>query len=404
MSDEFAIAAVTATISYLLESNGIAASTRAPDAQTMEGERLNIFLYQVAPNLGYRNNDQPARNFAGELVRKQQLGLDLYYLLTAYGNSDDELSAQLVLAKALRVLHENPVLMREIIKAAISSPDVKADLTDIETSDLADQVELVKLSMQGLSLEDLTKIWSSFFKTGSYRISVAYKATVVLLDSSTEPKSAMPVAEVKSYVFALSQPEITYIQPQMMSWLSGGAQITIVGKNLAADVVKINLGDGLDLDDMAEPSSSIAGERMTVEIPDTVKPGTKQVRVLHPLLLGNPATMHTGIESNIALFAIAPVITDVTPSPVARESKLTVKFEPRITPDQKVKVIISTHQPLDVEWTPADSETGEVQVNIPGDYETGIDLPVRIKVDGVESQPDGGKWINEFKRPVVRIS
>ncbi len=112
---------------------------------------------------------------------------------------------------------------------------------------------------------------------------------------------------------------------------------------------------------------------------------------------------HRGLESNVALFAIAPVIKEVTPSPVARGSKLTVRFEPEITLDQKVQVIISTYQPLDVERTPADAQTGEVQVNIPDNYDTSRDLPVRLKVDGAESQPDGNKWMNEFKRPVVRV-
>ena len=138
MSDEFAIAAVTATMSYLLDSYGVAVSTRPPDSQSDTGARINIFLYQVAPNTGYRNKDLPARNFAGELVRKQQLGLDLHYLLTAYGNNDDELSAQLTLAEALRVLHENPILTRDLVTEAVNDADIKADLTDIETSDLAE--------------------------------------------------------------------------------------------------------------------------------------------------------------------------------------------------------------------------------------------------------------------------
>ena len=403
MSDEFAIAAVTATMSYLLDSYGVAVSTRPPDSQSDTGARINIFLYQVAPNTGYRNKDLPARNFAGVLVRKQQLGLALHYLLTAYGNNDDELSAQLTLAEALRVLHENPILTRDLVTEAVNDADIKADLTDIETSDLAEQVELVKLSMQSLSLEDLTKIWSSFFKTGSYRISVVFKATVVLLDGAAEPKSTMPVAEVRSYAIAPGQPWITYVDPQMVLWESGGMEITIVGKNLDADTVKIDFGGGLDLDDMPEPTST-SDEELTVEIPDTMTPGIKQVQVLQPLSLGDPETLHRGLESNVALFAVVPVITDVTPSPVARGSKLTIEFDPPITENQEVKVLISTYQPLDVEWTTTDPETSEIQVTIPGDYETGRDLPVRLRVDGAESQPDGDEWPNEFKRPAVRVT
>ena len=334
------------------------------------------------------------------LVRKEQLGIDLHYLLTAYGNNDDELSSQKTLAEAIRVLHENPVFTRDLIELGIND----SDLSDIDSSDLAEQVEHVKITMQSLSLEDLTKIWSSFFKTGSYRISVSYKVTVVLLDGKKEPRSTMPVGKVNSYVYAIQAPVITYIEPQMVPWTSGGTEIKVVGRNLKADTVKIDLGEGLDVEGMPEPTSVSAGE-LAVAIPDTVAPGIKQVRVLHPLSIGTPETLHKGLESNKALFAIVPVITAVSPASVARGAKLTIKFEPPINLEQDVKAIISTYKPLKAGWpTAGPTTTDTVQVTIPADYATNKDLPVRLIVDSAESQPDEDKWNNEFKRPVVKIT
>jgi hypothetical protein len=400
--NSFAISAVTATMKYVLENEGgVAVTTKPPDVTTQtETARLNIFLYQVTQNMGYRNNDHPSRSYSGELVRKQQVGIDLHYLLTAYGNQDDELSSQKTLADTIRVLHENPVFTRDLIKLGIDNPEL--ELPDIERSDLADQLELVKVTMQSLSLEDLTKIWSSFFKTGSYRISVAYKATVVLLDGKKEPRSTMPVTKVNSYVVPFRVPIITYIEPQMVPWRAGGTRIKIVGRNLKADVIKIDFGDQLDAEEMPEPASASAGE-LEVAIPDTVAPGIKQVRVLQPLSIGTPETLHKGLESNKALFALVPVITAISPSSVAGGAKLTIKFEPPITLNKHVvKVIISTYKPLQV--PASDIITDTVQVTIPGaGYATNMDLPVRLIVDGAESQPDEEKWNNEFKRPVVKI-
>lgn len=402
MSDSFAIAAVTATMKYIIENEGgIAVTTRPPDTTTTESTaRLNIFLYQVTPNIGYRNLDTPSRSYSGELVRKQQLGIDLNYLLTAYGNNDDELSSQKTLAEAIRVLHENPVFTRELIELGIND----SDLSDIDTSDLGEQVERVKITMQSLSLEDLTKIWSSFFKTGSYRISVAYKATMVLLDGKKERRSTLPVNKVNSYVYPFRAPVITYIKPQMVPWAAGGTEIKIVGRNLKADIVKIDFGEGLDVEDMPEPTSLSVSE-LAVAIPDTVAPGIKQVRVLHPLSIGTPETLHKGLESNKALFAIVPVITAVSPPTVAGGAKLTIKFEPEINREQNVEVIISTYKPLKVEWPAANPATTDtVQVTIPAaEYATNKNLPVRLIVDTAESQPDEEKWNNELKRPVVRI-
>jgi hypothetical protein len=411
MSDSFAIATVTAAMAYLLESEGVTVTTNPPDLSGNEEARINIFLYQVTPNLGYRNIDTPARSYSGELVSKQQLGLDLHYLLTAYGKSDDELSSQKVLAQTMRVLHENPILTRDLITQALADSTI-ADLPDMDSANLADQVEIVKLTMQSLSLEDLTKIWSSFFKTGSYRISVAYKATAVLLDGKMQPRSTMPVRKVNSYVNPMRAPEITYIEPQMLPWTSGGMEIKIVGRNLKADVVKIDFGEGLEPDDMPDPippapNKEISPDEIAVAIPDTVAPGIKQVRVVHPLSIGTPETLHKGPESNVGLFAVVPVITDIPVTSVARGAKLTVKFEPAINRDQQTQVIISTNKPLPIEWPASNpATTNTVQVTIPSDYALNKDLPVRLRVDGAESQPDELelKWHNKFKRPVVKIT
>jgi len=195
---------------------------------------------------------------------------------------------------------------------------------------------------------------------------------------------------------------ITYIKPQIVPWTSGGTEIRIVGRNLEADIVKIDFGEGLDVEDMPEPTSVSVGE-LTVALPDTVAPGIKQVRVLHPLSIGTPETMHKGLDSNKALFAIVPVITAVSPPSVAGGTQLTIKFEPQINLEvHDIKVIISTYKPLQVPTSNTSTDT--VQVTIPAaDYATNEDLPVRLIVDSAESQPDEAKWNNEFKRPVVKI-
>jgi hypothetical protein len=126
------------------------------------------------------------------------------------------------------------------------------------------------------------------------------------------------------------------------------------------------------------------------------------------LSIGTPETLHKGLESNVGLFAVVPVITDIPVTSVARGAKLTVKFEPAITRNQHAEVIICTYKPLPIEWPAANPATTKtVQVTIPSDYAVlNKDLPVRLRVDGAESQPDEleTKWHNKFKRPVVKIT
>src|SRR5829696_6256926 len=139
MSNYFAIATVTAAISYLLKEGfknlpdtedteirnvikDTEISIKPPDAGAGSLEkRLNIFLYQVNPNIGYSNMDLPTHNFNGELVKSPKLALNLHYLLTAYSDGNDELIAHQILAKAMMILNENPILKRETIRITISA-------------------------------------------------------------------------------------------------------------------------------------------------------------------------------------------------------------------------------------------------------------------------------------------
>lgn len=173
MSNYLAVATVTAVIRNHLS---IAISRYTHYQQPARhyntcspGHSLNFFLYHVAQNARYRNLDQPARNYDAALVR-----LNFQYMITALAE-ENALTAQAILAIAMRVLHENPTLTRKMINDTINSS------ADLASSDLTNQLELVKVTALSLSLEEIMKLWSSFFQT-NYRISAMYEATIVVLD------------------------------------------------------------------------------------------------------------------------------------------------------------------------------------------------------------------------------
>ena len=167
--------------------------------------RLNLFLYNITSNAGYNNIDLPTRsNTTGELVQKQKLGINLYYLLTAYAADNDDIIAHKILASAIRILNESPILKPNIINDAIL-----AENNRLIGYDLASQIESVKLNLHTLSLDEITKLWASFFQT-NYRISVSYqKTTVVILEGLSKPtKTAIPVQQRGIYVIPYRQPII----------------------------------------------------------------------------------------------------------------------------------------------------------------------------------------------------
>ncbi|HJV60820.1 MAG TPA: DUF4255 domain-containing protein, partial [Albitalea sp.] len=133
MSSALAIAAVTASLKDLLNDGlmdndlssvgSFAVTAQPPDRVTTgatENNQLNLFLYQVTANSGWRNVGLPSRDRAGQSLGNPPLALDLHYLLSAYGAQD--LNAEVLLGYAMQVLHDTPVLSRAQLRTALGPP------------------------------------------------------------------------------------------------------------------------------------------------------------------------------------------------------------------------------------------------------------------------------------------
>ncbi len=380
MSNFLAIATVTAAISQLLENvridiPGTKITVKPPDVANSEAppsNKLNIFLYQVVQNTAYRNEDLPARDSKGALTKSPVLALNLRYLLTAYAADNDDLLAQQILASAMRILNENPVLSRDIIQDAVSARQ------SLKMSDLANQIEGIRLVFQPMGLEELSKLWSTFFQT-NYRISVAYEATVVLLESTIQPKSTLPVKERLIYTAPFHRPVIDTVEPQVVQSKTG-AKISITGRNLSAKGVKVNF-EGTEV---TPNPADISDERITVEIPNKISAGIKQVQVIHPLMLGSPEKEHAGYESNTVAFVLSPRITSFPSAKLKPGADLTISFEPPATPLQKIAVLVGD---FTIPVPPRQENSAPIKklvVKLPADISNGEYL-LRLRISGAES-------------------
>ena len=188
MSNSLAIAAVTATLRKLLDDavsrdpnlpGGAIASTQPPDKVTASN-LVNLFLYQTVINAAWRNRDMPRQVKPGE-TGQPPLALNLYYLLTAYGQGDDSqtLDGHRLLGSAMEVLNDHPVLNAAEIKLAF--PD----------GDLDEQIEHVRITPQPMTLDEMSKLWTTF--QAKYRISTAYEVSVVLIESRRPARTPLPV-------------------------------------------------------------------------------------------------------------------------------------------------------------------------------------------------------------------
>jgi hypothetical protein len=198
MSSALAIASVTAVIKDLLENElvqsdvhgnlgDITISALPPDRITTGSEerpRINLFMYRVTPQTGWRRMDEPATSENG--ASGPPLALRLHYLLSAYGEED--LQAEILLGHVIQLLHQRPVLTQAMLHGTLGPSNgargqsmVRAAL---QSSNLPNLVDEIQLRPEFMSLEDLTKLWSAL--QARYRPSATYEASFVVI----QPDSA----------------------------------------------------------------------------------------------------------------------------------------------------------------------------------------------------------------------
>jgi hypothetical protein len=196
MSD-LAIAAVTRTLRNLLyvevrqRNDSIDNITTLPPDKANQGDpsrRLNLFLYHVGHNAAWRNQIIPNRAKPGETAYPP-LALTLHYLITAYGDDDKPNAPPTetdhgLLGTAMRALHDHPVLTRTDIENAAGELHEK-------TESLERQFEPVRLTPETLSVDEMSKLWTTF--QTQYRVSTSYQASVVLLESKKAVRTPLPV-------------------------------------------------------------------------------------------------------------------------------------------------------------------------------------------------------------------
>lgn len=408
MSNSQAIAAVTSMLDYLI-TQGVAigrhpdasmivekVTTRPPDkarkADATESQ-INIFLYQTAINAAWRNMDLPGRTRPGE-TGAPPLALNLCYLITAYGKDDNDVSAHRLLGHAMQILHDHSVISRGDIekagKTASLDPDQKSALQD---ADLHDQVDLLRITPLPLSLDELSRLWSTF--QTPYRVSAVYEVSVVLIESARPVKTPLPVIRVSAQAHLIPwYPQLDKVEfRDKMNVLSPQPSI-LSGETLVLKGAQLDKDDGVTLlqfrhpnladqdaqckhphfpdeDKQFRPIAKLSATAAEVAIPDTWPAGfytvTAQVK-------GKGET-GSGRTSNALSFALAPTITKID----LVNSAMTVTCTPAIAKGQRVSLLLGDRELLPQERKQmADPLTFDV---------TGVkgDLFVRLRVDGVDS-------------------
>ena len=412
MSNPLAITAVTAVFADLLTRaltdaalSGTKVRLEPPDpAQTSTGPLLNLFLYDVNPHPAYRSADP------------HTLGLRLHYLLTAYGKGTsgggNQLQAQHALAHAMSYVHDNSMLTREHVQAAVKAYSTGTDppYGPLAMSDLDGDVELVKLTQLPQTADDMSKLWAALNQ--SYRLSVCYEASAVLIKRRRVARAAPPVREAGVYAVTLRRPLIETVTPAAVTV---DDQLILSGRNLRADDVRVSFAAG-DADPAKLQVSD--GQIVVKALPARLRAGPNAVYVVHDVRMGKPAVPHRGFESNAGLFALIPKITTAladnngVPIDVPRGQDLVLDVKPAVTRRQRVALVLGGLVLETLTWPgPAGGtvpdETTTLRFRIPVDQPLGAQL-IQVRVDGAESalvlETDAqDPAFNQYVAPKVKV-
>jgi hypothetical protein len=441
VSSALAIAGVSAVLADLL-NNGVVnqdltatlgtvkVSAKPPDrvasGSGADPNQLNLFLYHVAPNPGWRNRALPSRDGDGARLTNPPLALDLFYLLTAYGEKDFQ--AEILLGYAMQLFHETPVLTRDAIRTALrGGPNQPVDgsvilpttFQQLAAADLADQVEQIKIIPQAMSTEEMSKLWTAL--QTSYRPTAAYQVSVVLIESRRPTRQTLPVRERILEVVPFQRPTIESIESDAGAGkpIVASSTIVIAGRQLRGAITSVLIGGNKFI-----PVPNGLGQNQIKILlpsqPGVLRAGVQGVQVVHEIDLGKPPVPHRGVESNVAAFILHPTITPPT-SPATASGTFPLSFSPMVGRSQRVTLLLGESNPPPGTSGRAYSIAAppENGITAVGQTETATidfvltdvalgDYFVRVQVDGAESALDvdttvGSPTENQFTGPLVKI-
>ena len=392
---------------------------RVLPANGTETTQLNLFLHRVTPNAGWRNIGQPTLNDRGERIGNPPLALDLHYLLSAYGEKD--FYAEIVLGFAMQLLHEHPLLSRQDVATALAAPtpttpsSLPDSLQDISKSELADQVELIKITPEPLSTEEIARLWTAF--QSHYRATAAYSASVVLIQSDASTRTPLPVRSRNVYARTIRTPTISSVVSAVGDDETIVADSTIVirGEKLRGDITHVKLADGTN----DPPAADVTDTQITIDLSGHDLPaGLQSVQVLQEIALGTPPQPHRAVASNVAGFVLAPSVTPPLAKTLSsagagfHKGTLKVDVAPIVRAGQHAVLVLNQllDEPVPVDAVAASYTfgAGPVEANtdeLPFAIDAVADgtYLVRVQVDGADSPLDVDSMTGRFDGPTVTI-
>ena len=379
-----AVAATTAAFAQRIRQAirpfpGAIVTTERPTAPTVAGQpRVNLFLYHVDANPFLTTNDLPTRRVDGSLMEKPRIALDLYYLLSFYG--DDKKPApesHVLLGLTMSGIHARPLLSPQELGVLDGEP-VGGDF--------------VALTPLPLSIHELSRLWSMFFQT-PYTISVSLKASAAVLIADLPAGEAPPVERTGLEVVLFTEPAVTTVGGPATgpNGIAYGGELLVVGSGFGGDGVQLAIGPMV----LPLPPGAASGGRILVALDaPELRAGAQPLQVVTA----------AGFRSPPVGILLRPQLRGVS----LNGGVVTAQAAPDVRPEQTAHVLLNlttaappgaqTEFTLDVSSESTPSALSASTAGVPPGVYT-----VRVRIDGADSLPGLDPLTNRHDQPTIAV-
>jgi hypothetical protein len=387
-------------------------------AQQSAQYALNLYLYHLQEdeyhkNLAESSGDSPP-------VRFREMGLNLFYLLTAHGGSTSEdeplnqpyLREQLLMGLAVKALHDYPVLdaNTQIVTDRYAGdhhilprePGSETPATDIGE---------LRITLHPAALDELNKVWTA--ASAPLRLSAIYQVSVVLLRAEESMSRPVPVlirqiaAESFQPVWIQATESVTSVtlpgeaNPRSFTISPALAtvdqSIRILGNGFSSASARVYLGrpgwSEPSHEDVTEWISHRSDTRIDLELPESgathsILPGLYQLHIGTGRAVSNFSPLAVAAEIDIA---------GIVPPSSAPGALFFIRGRPfagmgidnlGIYLGSQILSQAETDPPMPGAFCVTSDE--EIEVRVPAELSPGV-YAVRVLVNGISTPPT--RWI-----------
>lgn len=362
MSTAFALGAVSAVLRQRLSASfsaaglaaavgGVTITVTSPDrvpVGAQEANRVNLYLHRVSRNQAWANLGPPPRAGDGSLVSQLPVGLNVHYVISAYGQ--DPFTTDILLGHVVAALSDEPVLTRAAIRHALSpnppDPSLPAVFGD---SRLADQLESITITPVTAGMEEISRLWSAF--GAPLRPSVFYDVTTVLIESRQAATTPFPAVAVGSAAVATSGPLVDAViaDGPLGTPIATGSTIIVTGRSFAGDGVAVRVGSSV-----ATPTT-LRDRELRIPVAAFAPPlraGLAGLVVTQEVALGDPPVIHSVLSSHPVPVIVAPTLSFgngavnggaqvVVDGVTLASGSITAGASPRVGRDQQASLVLT---------------------------------------------------------------